>query len=84
MVAKFTTGVVDTSGKFAADVIDTVIPVAVLLLVSLIPVVHLDLCREFSKKFEFVLLGYSGAGGKLINEKTSSKNTRDTVPLRGV
>jgi hypothetical protein len=26
--------------------------------------------REFKKKFETVLMGYSGAGGKLINEKT--------------
>ncbi len=25
--------------------------------------------REFSKKFEMVLMGYSGAGGKLIHEK---------------
>ncbi len=25
--------------------------------------------REFSKKFETVLMEYSGAGGKLINEK---------------
>jgi hypothetical protein len=26
-------------------------------------------------------MGYSGAGGKLINEKTRSKKSRDTVPL---
>jgi hypothetical protein len=25
--------------------------------------------RKFSKKFETVLMGYSGAGGKLIDEK---------------
>jgi hypothetical protein len=25
--------------------------------------------REFSKKFETILMGYSGAGGKLIHEK---------------
>ncbi len=29
-----------------------------------------------------VLMGYSGAGGKLIHEKTRSKKSRDTVPLR--
>jgi hypothetical protein len=37
--------------------------------------------REFSKKFETVLKGYSGAGGKLIHKKTKSKKSRDTVPL---
>jgi hypothetical protein len=37
--------------------------------------------REFSKKFETVLMGYSGAGGKLIHKKTRSKKSRDTVPL---
>ncbi len=30
---------------------------------------------------ETVLIGYSGAGGKLIHEKTRSKKSRDTVPL---
>jgi hypothetical protein len=30
--------------------------------------------REFSEKFETVLMGYSGAGGKLINEKPQAKN----------
>ncbi len=29
--------------------------------------------REFSKKFETVLMGYSGAGGKLIHKKTLAK-----------
>jgi hypothetical protein len=27
-------------------------------------------------------MGYSGAGGKLINEKPRSKKSRDTVPLK--
>jgi hypothetical protein len=36
----------------------------------------------FLKTFETVLMEYSGAGGKLIHEKTRSKNSRDTVPLR--
>ncbi len=40
--------------------------------------------REFSKKFEMVLMGYSGAGGKLIHKKTRSKKSRDTVPLKGL
>ncbi len=38
--------------------------------------------RECSKKFETVLMEYSGAGGILIHEKTRSKKSRDTVPLR--
>ncbi len=29
--------------------------------------------REFSKKFETILKGYSGAGGKLIHEKPEAK-----------
>ncbi len=52
--------------------------------VSLISVLHLDLRispQIFEKKFETVLLGYSGAGGKLIHEKTRCKKSRDTVPL---
>ncbi len=36
--------------------------------------------HEFSKKSETVLMGCSGAGGKLILE-TRSKKSRDTVPL---
>ncbi len=38
--------------------------------------------REFWKKIEAVLIGYSGAGGKLIHEKTRSQKSRYTVPLR--
>ncbi len=37
--------------------------------------------REFSKKFETVLMGHSEAGGKLIDEKNQSEKSRDTVPL---
>jgi hypothetical protein len=37
---------------------------------------------DFWIKFEMVLMGYSGAGGKLIHKKTRSKKSRDTVPLR--
>ncbi len=60
------------------------IPVAKLPPVSLIPVVHLDLrIHEFSKKFETVLMGYSGAKGKLLHEKNQRQKSRDTVPLKG-
>jgi hypothetical protein len=48
----------DTGGKLAAGS------------VSLIPVANF---LEFSKKFETVLLGYSGAGGKLIHEKNQKQ-----------
>jgi hypothetical protein len=37
--------------------------------------------REFYKKFETVLMEYSGAGGKLIHEKNQKQKSRDTVPL---
>ncbi len=62
----------------------SLIPVANLPPVSLIPVVHLDLrIHEFSKKFQTVLMGYSGAGGKLIREKNQRQKSRDTVPFKG-
>ncbi len=41
----------------------------------------LEYLREFSKKFEMVLMVYSRAGGELILEKTRRKKSRDTVPL---
>ncbi len=37
--------------------------------------------REFSKKFETVLMEYSGAGGNWFMKRTRSKKSRDTVPL---
>jgi hypothetical protein len=75
--AKFAAGFVDTGGKFAAGVVDTsgklppvlLTTVANLPLVSLTPVVHLDYLREFSKKFEMILMLLSGAWGKVIHEK---------------
>ncbi len=53
----------------------SLIPVANLPLVSLILGCSLtcEYLREFLKKFETVLLGYSGAGGKLIRENIRSK-----------
>jgi hypothetical protein len=58
---KFATGVVDTSSKFAPRVIE----------VSLILRCTLTckyLC-EFSKKFEIILMSFSGAWGRMIHEK---------------
>ncbi len=37
--------------------------------------------REFSKKFETVLLEYSGAGGKLIHEKNQKQKNLVTLSL---
>jgi hypothetical protein len=37
--------------------------------------------REFSLKFETALMVYSGAFGTMINEKTRSRKSRDTVPI---
>jgi hypothetical protein len=39
--------------------------------------------REFSKKFETVLMGYSGAGGKLIHEKNLTSKISWNCPLKG-
>ncbi len=39
------------------------------------------LSGEFSKQFKRALMGYSGAGGKLIHEKNWSRKSRSTVPL---
>jgi hypothetical protein len=52
--------------------------------VLLISVVHLDLriSPRIFKKFETVLMGYSGAGGKLIHEKNQKLKSRDPVLLR--
>ncbi len=67
LVAKFAAGVVDIGGKFAAGLVDIALTCEYLC--------------EFSKNSETVLMGYSGAGGKLIHKKTRSKKSRDTAPL---
>jgi hypothetical protein len=40
--------------------------------------------REFSKKFETVLMGYSGAGGKLIHEKNQEQKISWHCPFKGI
>ncbi len=94
LFAKFAVAVVDTGNKLppisltpAANLppVSTtlVVLVANLLPVSLIPVVHLTCkyLREFLKNFEMTLMQLSEAWGKMIHEKTKSKNSLDTVPL---
>ncbi len=91
----FATGVVDTGGKFATGINNTSETGGKICHRSRWH--RWQICRrcrwyrwctftceylrEFSTKFETVLMGYSGAGGKLIHEKTRSKKSRDTVPL---
>jgi hypothetical protein len=77
LVAKFAAGVGDTGGKFASGVVDTGSNFAA----RVIDTSHLHrwctltckYLREFSKKFETVLMGYSGVGGKLIHEKNQKQ-----------
>jgi hypothetical protein len=61
LVAKFATDVVDTGGNLPP--------------VSFIPVVHLDLriSPRIFQKIETVLMGYSGAGGKLTDKKNQKQ-----------
>ncbi len=69
LVAKFAAGVVDTRGKFATGVIDTGV-------LDTGGALDLRISPRIFENFETVLIGYSGAGGKLIHEKTEAKNLR--------
>ncbi len=40
-----------------------------------------NISANFRKKFETVLMEYSGAGGNWFMKRTRSKKSRDTVPL---
>ncbi len=80
LVAKFSSGVVDTFGKFATGVVDTGGNFATGV-VDTGGALNLRISPRIFKKFETVLMGYSGAGGKITHEKTRSKKSRDTVPL---
>jgi hypothetical protein len=61
------------------------IPVANLPPELLIPVVHLDLripyLSEFLKKFETILMEYSGGMGKMIHEKKPEAKNLVTLSL---
>jgi hypothetical protein len=83
--SKFATGVNDTGGKFAAGVNYTggkLPPVSLTLKILLIChrcqrhrwlTLSCEYLREFSKKFDTILMGYSGAEGKLIDEKNQKQ-----------
>ncbi len=88
LMAKFAAGVADTGGKFAADVVDTgsnfaagVVDTGGKFATGGAPLLA-NISGNFRKKFETVQMVYSGAGGKLIHEKTRSKKSLDTVPLK--
>jgi hypothetical protein len=83
----FATGVIDTGGKSVAGVVDTGgnLPLVSTTLGKLVAkfaagvadtggTFTCEYLREFSKKFETVLMGYSGAGGKLIHEINQKQN----------
>jgi hypothetical protein len=52
--------------------------------VSATPVVNLELryLRDFSKKFETVLIGHSGVGGKLIHKKNQRQKISWHCPFK--
>jgi hypothetical protein len=62
LVAKFAARVIDIGGKFAVGVVDT----------RSAPWLA-NIYANFHKKFEKVLIEYSGAVGKLIHEKTQKQ-----------
>jgi hypothetical protein len=66
---KFTAGVVDTGGNFAAGVVDTGGKFATGVVDTGLCPLTCEYLREFLNKFETLLMGYSGAEGKLIHEK---------------
>jgi hypothetical protein len=79
-MAKFASGVVDTDSNFAAGVVDTGGEFATDTGGAPWSLTCEYLC-EFLKKFETVLMGYSGAGGKLIHEKKPEAKNLVTLSL---
>jgi hypothetical protein len=84
---QFATSVVDTGGKFAGGIIDTGGKFATCInntrenggkichwvRLYLWCTLICEYLRKFSKKFETVLMEYSGAGRKLIHEKNQKQ-----------
>ncbi len=81
---KFAAGVVDTGGNFAAGVIDTGGKFATRCRWYRWCTLTCDYLREFSKKFETVLMQYSGAGGKLIHQKNQKQKISWHCPFKEV
>ncbi len=80
-MAKFAPGVVDTGGNFAAGVLDTGGKFASGVVETGGAPWFANISENLKKKFETVLLGYSGAGGKLIHEKNQKQKNLLTLSL---
>ncbi len=92
---KIATGVIDAGGNFAAGIVDTCGKLATGINNTsetggkiCLPVSWYRCCtltckylREFLKKFKTTLMGYSGAGGKLIHEKKPEAKKLVTLSL---
>jgi hypothetical protein len=92
LFGKFTAGIVDigresmTQSVLVAKVTAVVVDSGVNLpLVSLIPVVHLNLriSPQIFENIEMSLMLFSGAWWKMIHEKNIKEKSHDTAPLRG-
>jgi hypothetical protein len=70
--AKFATSIVGTGRNFAAGVVETGGKFGQCRWYRWCTLTS-EYLREFSKKFETVLMGYSGAGGKLTHEKNQKQ-----------
>jgi hypothetical protein len=69
-ICKFAASIVDTGGKFATGINNTCETGDKICRRCTLTCEYL---REFSKKFETILMGYSEAGGKLIHEKNQKQ-----------
>ncbi len=82
LVAKFAAGVVDTGGNFAAGVVDTGGKFATGDVDTGGAPLLANISANFRKKFETVLMGYSGAEGKLIYEKNQKQKISRHCPFK--
>jgi hypothetical protein len=78
LVEKFAAGVVDTAGNFAAGVVGSGGKFAT----GVVDTGGAPWLHEFSKKFETVLMEYSGAGGKMIHEKNQKQKISWHCPFK--
>jgi hypothetical protein len=81
LVAKFTNGVVDTSGKFATGVIFISGNFAAGIVDTGCQPWSANISANFRKKFETALMVYSEAWGKLIHEKKPEAKNLLTLSL---
>ncbi len=85
--SRFAAGIVDTGGKFATGVNNTReigCKISRQCRWYRRCILTFQYLREFSKKFEIVLMEYSGAGGKLIHEKNKKQKISWHCPFKGI